>query len=341
MKSYQLKKHLSNKYEQLKELFLKNKVWGYCIIAVLIIIVVSILFLVVNFNNVVKNDHDEHGHGETEQENELVISEIAQELAGLKLDKASVNKIQATVSLYGRIFPNQNKLAQIVSSYPGIVRKVHKTLGDSVKAGEILASIEANGSLSVFPIKSKISGTVIKKEIVPGEFVSNKEVLFEVTDLLTVWVNLNITEQDFDKVKKNQRVFIKMWDHDQTIEAEISYISSIIHSVSQTLLARTEIDNSSGLWRPGSFVTAEVNIEEKKSVTVNANAIQIINEKPVVFVRKEEDLFVVREVIIGIRGRDTVEIIDGIKDGEFYVSKKSFALKAEFLKSLAGHDHGH
>ena len=158
-------------------------------------------------------EHAGHGHDNgSDEESTLRINEVSQELTGIKLEKSSARKIQTTVKLNGRIFPNRNKFAQVVSPYPGIVKKTYKSLGENVKARDVLASIEANGSLSIFSIKSKIAGTVIKNEIIPGEFVSDKEVLFEVSDLSKVWVNLSITEQDFDKVKLGQKVFIKMWD---------------------------------------------------------------------------------------------------------------------------------
>jgi membrane fusion protein, heavy metal efflux system len=289
------------------------------------------------------DDHSSHGHDEhKESQNSIEVKETAQKLAGIKVKQALASSIQSTIVLNGRIFPNQNKLAQIVSRYPGLVKKVYKDLGESVQAKESLASIEANGSLSVFPIKSKIKGTVIRKKIIPGEFVSDKEILFEVSDLSVVWVDLNVTEKDFGLIKKGQKVFIRMWDHDAVVETELIYVSPLIHSDSQTLLARAKIGNQNGRWRPGSFVTAEVVVEVKSAeVAVSENAIQLIDEKPVVFVKTGGETFEVREVETGLRGRGMIEITEGIEKSENYVHANSFVLKAELLKSMAGHDHGH
>lgn len=283
-----------------------------------------------------EGEHDEHGKEIVES------SEIAQELAKIGTSKAAAKEIHRVVHLNGRIFPNQNKTARISARYPGVVKKVDKELGDEVNLGEKLASIEANGSLSVFSVISKISGTVIKKKIVSGEFVMDKDVLFEVSDLSSVWVNLNVTEQDFADIKEGQSVRIRMWDSKDSIDGNISYVSPLIHPDSQTSLVRVVIDNKSGIWRPGSFVTAEVTVESLPAeIAIDINAIQLVEDRSVVFVKVSDDTFEIRPVESGISGEKFVAILKGLKSGEEYVSKNSFVLKAEHLKSQAGHDHSH
>lgn len=291
------------------------------------------------------HEHGEHGHGDHDEhgkEGKLEISEIAQELSKLEILKAEKRAVVSTIKLNGRITPNQDRLAQIASRYPGVVKKVFKELGDPVRAGESLAEVEANGSLSTFSLKSKIAGTLIGKNIVSGEFVSDQEILFEVSDLSTVWVDINVTEQDFGKIKVGDEVVVRLWDGVESYTTNVTYVSPMVHSDSQTLLARAVVDNNSGVWRPGSFVTAEVTVKKTEPVTaVSKSALQFLDNSQIIFVRNGDEEFEVRPVLIGNVGRDYVEVKDGLSTEEQYVAKNSFILKAELLKSLAAHDHGH
>ena len=95
------------------------------------------------------HDHAEHAatpHGLDEHEDqEGVIELTAEEISAIGLETAIAGPgvIDVHISLTGEIKVNQDRMAHIVPTVPGIVRQVLKGIGDTVIAGEIIAWLES------------------------------------------------------------------------------------------------------------------------------------------------------------------------------------------------------
>lgn len=288
-------------------------------------------------------EHGGHGHeGHSDEHDEADRVELTAkqiENAGMVIEEAGPAKLRLELMLYGRIEANQDRLARVAPRYPGIVREVGKRLGDKVEQDEVLAVVESNESLQPYNVKSRIAGTITAKNITVGEFVTESTTLYTVADLRTVWVDLNVYRQDFDKLREGQKLLIHAGEGIGNIEGEISYLSPFGAENTQSLLARAVVANPRGLLRPGLFVTARVIIDEPEvDVAVKPEAVQTLEEKEVVFVQ-EGDAFEGRPVKIGRRTNEWVEITSGILPGESYVASNSFMLKAEIGKGAAEHSH--
>jgi cobalt-zinc-cadmium efflux system membrane fusion protein len=184
-----------------------------------------------------------------------------------------------------------------------------------------------------------MSGTVIQKDVNPGEVVSEDDVLFTVADLGTVWIDLNVHRQDFNRLKVGQEVLVKMDKESAPVKSRISYLSPIGAENTQTMLARIVVPNPTGLWRPGLYVDGQVTLEtEEVPMAIDEDAIQTLDGKEVVFV-KEDDAFEAREVELGARDGEWAEVISGVVAGDAYCSVNSFILKAEIGKGEAKHEH--
>ena len=89
------------------------------------------------------------------------------------------------------------------------------------------------------------------------------------------------------------------------------------------------------------FVSARVIIgNDKVSVMVPKTALETFENQTVVFV-KHEDGFMPQAVTIGRSNSTAVEILTGLKQGQEYVSKGGFTLKAELQKESFGEGHDH
>jgi cobalt-zinc-cadmium efflux system membrane fusion protein len=253
--------------------------------------------------------------------------------ANLDVEVAGPAKVRATRQLYGKITLNQDTVADVSPRFPGVVKAVHKRLGDRVQKGEVLAVVESNDSLRDYQVISEISGTIVKKEVTVGEVVRDDRPIFTVADLSTVWVDLSVFPQDFRSLKEGQVVQISYADNIIATTGKITYIAPFGSENTQSMLARAVVQNPDGLLRPGLFVTAELQIEEiNVPVAVRPAAIQSVNEKTVVFVAAGTS-FEAREVELGTRDDNYVEVVSGLNAGDRYVARNSFLLKAELGKS--------
>lgn len=259
--------------------------------------------------------------------------------AGVEMLKAGPATVHQSVNLRGRVRLNQQTRTSIIPRYEGIVKAVNKELGDFVKKGDVLATVESNESLQTYEVKSEIAGTIIDRDVMLGEFVDNQRTMFVVADLSDVWVDFIVHRQDFPQLKAGQSVTIHADEGIESIDATLSYLSPFSAEGSQTMMARAVVPNPKGELRPGLFVSGDVVYEEiEVPVAVKASALQTFRDWDVVFVRVG-DLFEAMPFEIGRRDAEWIEVIEGIPAGIDYAAENSFIIKADVMKSGATHDH--
>jgi len=259
--------------------------------------------------------------------------------AKIEIAVAGQATIRTTMALTGQILPNEDRMAHIIPRFPGVVKEVRKRLGDRVENDEVLAVVQSNESLQAYEVRSRIAGTIIKKHVTPGEFVAEGEDVYVVADLSTVWVDLNVYRQDFDRLQIGQPVTIDAGEGIEPAAGTISYISPFGAPNTQTMLARVELPNPTGRWRPGLFVTAEVVIDEASvPIAVRRSGLQRVRDSEVVFA-KYGDVFEIVPLELGRGDVEWIEVLSGIDAGRPYAARNSFIVKAELGKAGASHDH--
>ena len=202
-----------------------------------------------------------------------------------------------------------------------------------------MAVVESNESLQPYEVKSSIAGTVIKKDVTQGEFVKEGEAIYTVVDLGTVWVDLNVHRKDFDKLKVGETVTIFAGEGMTNATGTVSYISPFGAEDTQTMLARVELPNPQGVWRPGLFVTGEILVQEAEvPLAVKTSALQTFRDWQVVFMA-DGGMFEIAILELGRRDAEWAEVLSGLKPGQKYATGNSFIIKADILKSGASHDH--
>lgn len=283
---------------------------------------------------------DSHGHGKHEEASgtvELTDAKVA--AAGIELEKAAPGVLRDSLFLNGILQPNQEALVQVTPRFPGVVREVHKRIGDRVEKGALLAKVESNQSLTTYELRAPLGGTVIDRQVALGEHVGEQKPAFTIADLSTVWIDFSVYRRDLKRVSVGAAVIIDADDGGPAIETKISYISPVGNSDTQSGLARASVSNENLRLRPGLFVTGRVLMGEKPvSIAVKTSALQTLENRTVVFVRSG-DKFEARDVEIGERDPEHVEITFGLIEGDIYAAKNSFVVKAELAKGTASHEH--
>ncbi len=274
-------------------------------------------------------DHHEEGV-------KLTDAQVA--AAGIELLTAGPHELRDILRLNGMIQPNQEALVKVTPRFPGVIRSMRKRLGDKVRKDEVLATVDSNQSLTTYELKAPIDGTVIDRDGTLGEFASEARPIFTIADLSTMWVDFAVFRRDFARVRLGDHVSIDVDDGGPPIEARIDYVSPIGASDTQTAIARAVVAND-GRLRPGLFVVGRVVLSARPvEVAVKTSALQTVEGKTVVFVR-DGDTFTPRDVELGGRDADWVEVTFGVLAGDVYAARNSFVIKAEIGKAGAAHEH--
>jgi cobalt-zinc-cadmium efflux system membrane fusion protein len=283
-------------------------------------------------------DHDEHAGHEEETPGAIRLTPAQIAAAAIVVGTAGPAQIRERLPLYGVVAPNAERVRDITPRFPGVIRSVAKRLGDPVRQGEALATVESNESLQTYALTAPLAGVVTARNANPGEQTGDRA-LFTVADLSTVWVEVALFPRDRNRVKAGQLVQVRSGDTGQVAEGRVVYVAPFGSASNQTLSARVLLDNADGRWAPGLYVTVDVTLAVSEvPVAVRNEALQMLDARTVVFVEGPEG-FEPLTVATGRSDGDATEITNGLKPGDRYAAGNSFILKAELGKGEASHEH--
>lgn len=259
------------------------------------------------------------------------------ESSGIKTAVAGPQTLNLSRQLFGVIETPIDRMAGIFAPYPSVLEKIHVSIGQRVKRGQVIATLRNIKTLQSYSAKSPIDGEVSDWMASIGQRV-DEDLIAQVVDLSKVWLEMSAFPEDIEKLALGQKVVAAdMHQHEQA-EGEIIYIAPKMTG-GHIARARALIDNPQGHWRPGMHVKATVTTQLREvSLAVEKRALQTFRESDVVFA-KFGDTFEVRMLDLGESDERFVEILSGLKAGAEYATENSFIIKADVLKDGASHDH--
>jgi len=275
-------------------------------------------------------DHD--GHPE-----QVVLDDEQVALAGIDSETAGPRTLITSDALFGRVSIPADAIYRVAAPYNGIVTRVHVNVGDSVTPGQALVTVRNTSTLQSYTIDSPAQGEVTMRLVNSGDS-TERGVLLELVDLRQVWVDISTFAETIEKLAVGLPVTIRDMHQHEVIDSRITYVSPLMTG-GHIATARAVLDNSSGHWRPGMHVTAQLHIDSREvALAVRLEAIQTIDGRPVVFVR-QGNTFELHPVELGEDDGEYIEVLGGLTPGSRYATANSFVLKADLLKSGVSHDH--
>ncbi len=286
---------------------------------------------------------DDHAHAPDVEDHHdepartTIPADIA-ESSGIVVAPAGPGTIRDEHDVQGLLLPVEGRHARVVARFPGPVTAVRVGVGDVVRKGQALATVESNLSLSAYTIVSPLSGTVLARDAGVGD-LAGEQPLFEIADLSTLWVDLHLFGADAQHIVPGLRVQVRRLSDGVTAETTLDRVLPATATASQSTIARATLDNADGRWRPGAAVRARVTVAEQAvPLVVPLTALQTMDGRDVVFVRDGDD-YDARPLRLGRRDGERVEVLDGLRAGEQVVVAQSYLLKADIGKAGAAHEH--
>ncbi len=270
-------------------------------------------------------------------EGRTTIAAKVAEAAGIKTELAGPAVLTETRTLYGQIAANPERQREVSARFPGLIRTVSKTLGEAVKAGETLATIESNDSLQTYAVKAPLAGVVTRRDANPGE-QSGDRVLFTITDTSAVIAELSVFPRDRARVQPGAAVTLRLADGETSVTGKVARVD-VKAAGNQAVQARVVIEPHDGSFLPGSFVTGEVAVAERQvPLAVKTSGLQAFRDFTVVYALVGET-YEVRMLELGTPQGERVEVLGGLQAGTRYVTENSYLIKADIEKDGASHDH--
>lgn len=260
------------------------------------------------------------------------------EQAGIRVAPAGPGTIRDEHDVQGLLTPIEGRHAKLAARFPGPIRSVSVGVGDAVRAGQTLATVESNVSLAPYAISSPINGVVLSREAGVGE-LAGETPLFEVADLSALWVDLHLFGSDAQHITPGLPVEVTRLSDGVSARTTLDRVLPVTATASQSTVARATLENADGRWRPGAAVRARVTVAEQAvPLSVPLAALQRFRDWEVVFIRIGED-YEIRPLELGRRDGVHAEVLGGLKAGDEIVVEQSYLVKADIEKSGASHDH--
>lgn len=209
---------------------------------------------------------------------------------------------------------------------------------------EQIARLREGGEVRrTLTLRAPASGIVMEKKAVAGMRFMPGEMLYQVADLSSVWVIADVFEQDIGLVRVGQQAKVRIGAYpDKIFEGTVTYVYPTLKVETRSVPVRVELANPGGLLKPAMFASLELSAAgSAKVLAVPSSAVIDSGVRRIVLVQMRGDekagRFEPREVKLGARSGDYVEVLEGVREGEPVVVAANFLIDAESnLKAALG-----
>lgn len=217
-------------------------------------------------------------------------------------------------------------------------KKAELLLGAAQQKVAALTGYRASpgGALGLHSVTSPIAGTIVERNVAPGQFVDGELVAFKVANLDHVWIELDVFERNLPRVAVGDRAELRPLSNEaQLVIGRVAKVASRIDPETHSAKARIEVDNKDRRLRIGQAVRAKIHSTAGPTglrPVIPSSAITFVDGTPTVFVRVGPQKVRVQKVELGGRSGEQTEVLSGLNGGEEVVSKGVFALKSELFR---------
>jgi membrane fusion protein, copper/silver efflux system len=180
-----------------------------------------------------------------------------------------------------------------------------------------------------FRILAPVDGFVTARSVTTGQKFDRGSEWYRIADLKRVWILADVFAPDAQYLRPGVRAQVSLPNQNTSLPARVSDVLPQFDSVSATLKVRLEAENPGYLLRPDMFVDVELRIAFPATIAVPVDAVLDSGLKKTVFVDRGEGFFEPREVEMGWRFGDRVEIVKGLAPGEQIVVAGNFLISSE------------
>jgi RND family efflux transporter MFP subunit len=264
--------------------------------------------------------------------------QVKQQEAGMEVSKATIRQREADLQLAEtnaersrNLFARQLLPKQTLDDNEARLQAAQAQL-DLARAQntQSLARLdELKINLANTEITSPVNGFVARRAVDAGAFISPNSPVVDVVDISRVRLVANIIEKDLKQVQTgaNTRVEVDAFPGEMFM-GRIARLSPVLDPATRTAPIEIEIPNPGFRLKPGMYARVTITTDQKKdALVVPTNAVVDFGGRRGVFVAAENETVLFRPVRVGIEESDTIEILDGVAEGDRVVTTGAGAVR--------------
>ena len=184
-----------------------------------------------------------------------------------------------------------------------------------------------------------ISGTVLTKKALKGQYIKTGEPLFEMGDLSRLWFHAEVYERDLPDIRLGQKAILRTPTvPGREFEGVVTFIDPNFDPKTRSTKVRIEVDNppaesdASGLPRVlphRAYAEADIIARLGEALVIPRSAVLRDGRRSIVYVENSSGEYEQRAVKTGRVGDEGIEILEGVNDGERVVAQGNLMIDAE------------
>lgn len=231
-----------------------------------------------------------------------------------------------TIDFANNLYSDPNLSTQVFPPSAGKIVKIFVELGDVVKKGQALYSMETYGTNPVDrTVGSPLAGLVTSVNATPGLSVdpSTQPAPCAVADVTQKWLLANVSEADSPSFRVGQPVEATVAAYPgKVFKGKITKIYPTVDLTTHRLTVRARISDPANDLRGGMIADFAAEVQKPvKSVAIPANGIVREGDGTMTaWVTTDRRHFTQRVVKTGLTEEGEVQVLDGLKEGELAVT---------------------
>lgn len=193
-----------------------------------------------------------------------------------------------------------------------------------------VSSTQYNNLVENTILRSPISGVITARNYDAGDMYAMASPIFVVQQITPVKLLVAMSETDYTKVKKGDKVEITADAiPGRTFVGKVNRIYPVIDATSHTFTSEVVVENSDRALRPGMYACAKVTFAINHSIVVPDEAVikQQGSGQKSVFVLNGDNTVSSRFITLGRHDGSQYEVLSGLEEGEKIVVTGHAALK--------------
>lgn len=176
------------------------------------------------------------------------------------------------------------------------------------------------------------SGIVKEIKVAEGQYLNEGDALYQLENISKLWVEAELYPTELHYVKPGDRIIVQVAGYNNSpAEAIVTFLSPEYRSNTQLTVLRASLNNSTAQWKPGMQAQVFLRHSGKSSLAIPADAVIHDQRGTHVYIQTADNTFVPRMVKTGVENFNSVEIAEGLKEGDVVVVTGAYLLYSELI----------
>lgn len=199
----------------------------------------------------------------------------------------------------------------------------------------VTENTDENADISDLIVVAPRDGRIEDRIAVKSQRLKTGDTIAAISETSHLWLAANIHEHEWKAIslKANDSVTARLPAlENREFTAKVKFLGARLDEETHSAPLVAEIENVSGLLKPGLFVWVSVPLETPHAaIVVASDAVMRHDDKTFVFVCESDQRFRRADVKLGQEEANVVEVLQGVSVGDKVVSRNAFLLKSELL----------